>query len=66
MPIINIDGIGGKLTLNQKKQLVCKLPKLASGITGIFEDAFIVLIKEMGFENIGANGRLLSDKEGNK
>lgn len=63
MPLINIDGIGGKLTKKQKEDLVRELTKTASNITGISESAFMVFIKEMDFENIGSNGVLLSERK---
>jgi len=63
MPLINIDGIGGKLTKKQKEDLVRELTKTASNITGISEGAFMVFIKEMDFENIGSNGVLLSERK---
>lgn len=61
MPVINIDGVGGNLSKDQKRKLVEELTAKASEITGIPESAFTVLIKEMNFDNIGGGGKLLSD-----
>ncbi|MCF8001160.1 MAG: 4-oxalocrotonate tautomerase family protein [Halanaerobiales bacterium] len=61
MPVINIDGIGGNLSRDQKRELVKELTKKTSEITGISESAFTVLIKEMDYDNIGGGGKLLSD-----
>ena len=61
MPVINIDGVGGNLSKDQKRKLVEELTAKASEITGISESAFTVLIKEMSFDNIGGGGKLLSD-----
>lgn len=61
MPVINIDGVGGNLSKDQKRRLVEELTQKTSEITGISEGAFTVLIKEMDYENIGGGGKLLSD-----
>lgn len=62
MPLIEIDGIGGTLSRKQKEQLVSELTEKASEIMDIPEGAFMVLIKEMDFENIGSNGKLLDEE----
>jgi 4-oxalocrotonate tautomerase len=59
MPVITIDM--GSITREKKAQLVRALSRDASEITGIPEDKFIVLIKELDRDNIGIGGRLLSD-----
>jgi 4-oxalocrotonate tautomerase len=59
MPVITIDI--GATTKEKKAQLVRTLSHDASEITGIPEDKFIVLIKELDRDNIGVGGRLLSD-----
>lgn len=59
MPVITIDI--GTVTREKKAQLVKTLSRDASEITGIPEDKFIVLIKELDRDNIGVGGRLLSD-----
>lgn len=59
MPVITIDI--GTVTREKKAQLVRTLSRDASEITGIPEDKFIVLIKELDRDNIGVGGRLLSD-----
>ena len=61
MPLIDIDGIGGKLTKKQKRELVKKVTKAASEATGISESSFMVLIKELDHDNIGSGGKLLSE-----
>lgn len=61
MPVINLDGVGGDLSKQQKRRLIKELTEKASEITGISESAFTVLIKEMDYENIGGGGKLLSD-----
>jgi 4-oxalocrotonate tautomerase len=59
MPVITID-IG---TLNKEKKaaLVSKLTAMASEVTQIPAEKFIVLINEMERDNIGVGGKLLSE-----
>ena len=61
MPVINIDGVGGELTKEQKADLIKKVTEAASEAIDIPESAFTVLIKELGFDNIGSGGKLLSE-----
>ena len=61
MPVINLDGVGGTLTVEQKRRLCRELVAKASEITEIPAEAFMVLIHEMGYENIGGHTGLLSD-----
>ena len=61
MPVIQVDGVGGSLTTEQKRRLCQELTGTASEITGIAPEAFMVLIHEMGFENIGGHNGLLAD-----
>lgn len=61
MPVITLEA--GKLNKEQKSQLVKDLTSRASEILNIPEQAFIVLLKENDMDNIGAAGKLLSDRE---
>lgn len=61
MPVITVEA--GKLNKEQKGQLVKDLTSKASEIMNIPEQAFIVFLKENDMENIGAAGKLLSDRE---
>lgn len=60
MPIITFDG--GKLTKDQKADLVCRFSEAGSDVTGIRKEAFVVIIRENDPENIGVGGELLCDK----
>lgn len=62
MPIISIEL--GPVTREKKTQLVQVLTRDASEITGIPQDKFVVLIKELELDNIGVGGQLLSDRLG--
>lgn len=55
MPYISIES--GKLTTEQKKQLIERLTTTASGITDIPAQFFTVTIKELPDENFGIGGR---------
>jgi 4-oxalocrotonate tautomerase len=54
MPIITFEA--GKLTRDQKKELIVKLTDVASEITKIPKQSFIVSIREMPLENVGVGG----------
>lgn len=60
MPVITIDL--GTVSKEKKAELVRALTRDASGITGIAEEKFIVLINELERDNIGIGGMLLSDR----
>jgi len=60
MPIINYDG--GRMTREQKAELVTEFTETASRITGINKEVFVVIINEHDMENIGSGGQLLADK----
>jgi len=62
MPIISIEL--GPITKEKKTQLVQVLTRDASEITGIPQDKFVVLIRELELDNIGVGGQLLSDRLG--
>lgn len=54
MPIITFEA--GKLTKEQKKELITKFTDIASEITKIAKQSFIVSIREMPLENVGVGG----------
>lgn len=60
MPVITLEA--GKLNKDQKNKLVKDFTSKASEIMNVPEQAFIVLIKENGMDNIGFGGKLLSDR----
>lgn len=60
MPIITFDG--GKLTREQKAELVSQFTETAHKTTGIHKEAFVVIIRENDRENIGVGGELLADR----
>lgn len=60
MPVITFDG--GKLTRDQKAELVRQFTDAAHGVTGIRKEAFVVILRENDAENIGSGGELLADK----
>ena len=55
MPYISIES--GKLTAEQKKQLIERLTATASEITHIPEQFFSISIKELPDENFGIGGK---------
>ncbi len=59
MPFISIEA--GKMTKEQKKELIEKFTKSASDVLKIPENAFMVMIKENDFDNIGTGGKVLGD-----
>lgn len=59
MPYISIES--GKLTTEQKKQLIERLAATASEITHIPELFFIVTIKELPDENFGIGGKTIDE-----
>ena len=59
MPYISIES--GKLTAEQKKQLIERLAATASEITHIPEQFFIVTIKELRDENFGIGGKTIDE-----
>jgi 4-oxalocrotonate tautomerase len=61
MPLITIEG--PQLSKEQKRQLVETFTKVASDVTKIPEQGFVVLIKENNQDNVGVGGTLLSDRE---
>lgn len=59
MPYISIES--GKLTADQKKQLIERLTATASEITDIPAQFFTVTIKELPDENFGIGGRSIDE-----
>jgi len=60
MPVITLEV--GKVSKEQKEKLVKELVSKASEILRIPEQAFVTLIKENDFDNIGNGTELLSAK----
>lgn len=60
MPVITLDG--PFLSAEKKEKLVKEFTKLASEITNIPIDAFVVFIKENPYENMSQGGILISEK----
>jgi 4-oxalocrotonate tautomerase len=60
MPIIQFEG--PVLDKTKKEKLVKAFVEQASEILDIPKDAFVTLIKENDFDNIGNGTRLLSEK----
>lgn len=60
MPVITLDG--PKMTKEQKARLVKEFAIKASEILNIPEQAFVTIIRENDFDNIGSGTQLLSDK----
>jgi len=60
MPFIQFDG--PELTKEKKAELVEKLTQASKEVLGIPEQAFQVLIRENSMDNIGAGGKLLSER----
>ncbi len=61
MPVITIDT--PSLSKEQKAELVKVFSQEASRIIGLPVDAMVVLIREMGAENVGVGNCLLCDLE---
>ena len=59
MPVITIDT--PKLTKEQKAEIVKVFSEESSRIIGLPVDAMVVLIREMGAENVGVGNCLLCD-----
>lgn len=59
MPYISIES--GKLTVEQKKELIGRLTSTVSKITHIPEQFFTVTIKELPDENFGIGGKSIDE-----
>jgi 4-oxalocrotonate tautomerase len=60
MPVITLDG--PFLSIEKKEQIVKEFTELASEITKIPKEAFVIFIKENAYENMGQGGILISEK----
>ncbi len=60
MPFIQFDG--PELSKEKKAELVAKLTQTSSEVLELPEQAFQILIRENSMDNIGAGGKLLSEK----
>lgn len=58
MPLISIDAVHP--TKEQKEKLIAELTKTASGILGVDEKFFYVLVKENDLDNWGVGGKTLA------
>ncbi|MCY6355384.1 4-oxalocrotonate tautomerase DmpI [Clostridium sp. ZS2-4] len=57
MPYITIEG--GRMTAEQKQQLIEKITNIASEIMNVPSEFFITTIKELSDENIGIGGKTI-------
>ena len=53
---------GGRLTREQKAEIVREFTAAAHKVTGIGTEAFVVIIRENDHDNIGVGAELLSDR----
>ena len=60
MPFIQFDG--PELSKEKKAELVAKLTRTSSEVLELPEQAFQILIRENSMDNIGAGGKLLSER----
>ena len=59
MPVLTFEG--GNLPQQKKKELIERLTEAAAAVTGIPEDKFIVLLRELEDGNIGVGGQTLTE-----
>lgn len=59
MPIITIEG--GKLTKEQKRELIHRITEVASEVTKVPSKFFAVTIKELEDENLGFAGETVEE-----
>jgi len=59
MPIITLEG--GKLTKEQKSELVHKFTEVASEVTKVPSKFFVVTIRELEDENLGFAGETVEE-----
>lgn len=59
MPIITLEG--GKLTKEQKKELIQKFTEVAAEVTKVPSKFFAVTIKELEDENLGFAGETVEE-----
>ena len=60
MPVITMEG--PFLSPEKKEKLVKEFTQIASDITNIPKEAYVVFIKENPYENMGQGGILISEK----
>jgi 4-oxalocrotonate tautomerase len=60
MPVITIEG--PFLPLEKKERLAREMAQLASDITQIPKEAFVIFVKENAYENMSQGGVLISEK----
>ncbi len=60
MPFIQFDG--PELSKEKKAELVAKLTQASAEVLELPEQAFQILIRENSMDNIGAGGKLLSER----
>jgi len=59
MPVITVEG--GKLSTEQKKELIKKLTAVCVDITKTPQEYFSVLIRELSDENLGMGGEQVTE-----
>jgi len=59
MPVITVEG--PELSKEKKAELVKSFSQTASNIMGLTVDAMVVIIREVGAENVGVGDCLLCD-----
>jgi len=59
MPILTFEG--GNLPPEKKKELIVRMTETAAAATGIPEDKFVVLLRELNDQNIGIAGQTLAE-----
>ena len=59
MPIMTFEG--GILPQEKKTELIVRLTEAAAAVTGIPEEKFIVLVRELEDGNIGVGGKTLTE-----
>ncbi len=59
MPVISMEG--GKLTAEQKRELIRKFTETASEVTHIPKQFFVVTLKELEDDNLGMGGETVTD-----
>ncbi len=62
MPVINMMLGAGQLDQAQKKRFIQEITQMASTITNIRKDAFIISIEELHTDNVGVGGKTLTDQ----
>ncbi|MCX6244589.1 MAG: tautomerase family protein [Bacteroidetes bacterium] len=60
MPVIIFEG--PELSLEKKERIVKEFTQLATDITNIPKEAFVIFIKENSYDNMGQGGILISEK----